>query len=124
MLVDPLVLIVTDGEELTKTACEIAAEPQVLVVVTVYVPATKTFIAAEVAPVFHKYVVPPDAVSVIESPGQIVVLPPAVIVGEGRGLLVIVTELLSLPHELLAVTEYVPPVVTIIESFVAPVDHK
>jgi hypothetical protein len=74
--------------------------------------------------VFQLYKSPPEATSVTESPTQIDVLPLAVIIGDGRAIVFIIIELLTLPQELLAVTRYVPPVVTVMESFVEPVDHK
>jgi hypothetical protein len=51
------------------------------------------------------------------------VLPLAVMLGDGGEMLVMVMELFTLPQALLAVTVYVPPLVTVMESFMEPVDH-
>jgi hypothetical protein len=115
---------VTTGNGVTVTVWVAVTEPQPFVAVTVYVPDDDTVMAEEAAPVFHKYELPPDAVSTTLLPVQIFVLPLADIIGDGRAIVFIIIELLTLPQELLAVTRYVPPVVTVMESFVEPVDHK
>ena len=75
--------------------------------VTVYdvVEAGVTVMADVVAPVFHEYVVPPDAVSVVLLPAHIDVVPE--ILGVGEGLTVMVTLVLSEHEPLLTTTVYV-----------------
>ncbi len=61
-----------------------------------------TIIEEVVSPVVHTYEAPPDAESVADDPLQIKLLP--VIVGIIEGLTVIVTELVAVPQEVIAVT--------------------
>jgi len=69
------------------------------------VEAGVTVMADVVAPVFHEYVVPPDAVSVVLLPAHIDVVPE--ILGVGEGLTVMVTLVLSEHEPLLTTTVYV-----------------
>ncbi|OPZ48624.1 MAG: hypothetical protein BWY95_00681 [Bacteroidetes bacterium ADurb.BinA104] len=77
--------MVTVGFLLTITCTE-AVEEQlpVVVPVTVYscVELGETVMLAFVAPVLHKYVLPPAAVNVVELPSQISVVPEIVIFGK------------------------------------------
>jgi hypothetical protein len=94
------------------------------VTVTLYVVFAKgvTVISAVVAPVLHKYVLPPAAVKVVFTPLQIVVIP--LILGVGIGLTV--TACMAVAVQLLAfvtVTVYVALAVglTVMAAVVAPV---
>ena len=75
----------TNGNGVTVTVWVAVTEPQPFIAVTVYVPDDDTVMAEEAAPVFHKYELPPDAVSTTLLPVQIFVLPLADITGIGRG---------------------------------------
>ena len=83
-----------------------AVHPLAFVTVTEYpvVEEGETMIEEAVAPVFHRYDVPPDAVSVAVSPIQMEVLPE--IAGLGRDETITVTEAVLLPHASLTTTEY------------------
>ena len=60
---------------------------------------------AELSPVLHRYVLPPDAVSVVLLPSHIVVVPPMVIVG--RGIIVTSTASAAVPQTSVTVKVYV-----------------
>jgi len=61
----------------------VALQPPVFVAVTVYVPEVVTPIEEVIAPVLHRYDVPPLAVSVVVVPVQAVCVPAGEIVGIG-----------------------------------------
>jgi hypothetical protein len=90
-------------------------------VVKVKLPIVETVIEFVVAPVLHKKLPVPEAVSMTESPGQIVVLPLAEIIALGKGLTVTVSVAEAVPHALVDVTVYVPLVLTVIEEPDEPV---
>ena len=99
---DPLILMGWGG--FTVTASEADEVPQVLVTVTVYVPAVVTVMAAVVEPLLHRKVVPPAAVRVTESPRQKVVDPLAVMAEMGNVSSVTVMDADEFPQELLPLT--------------------
>ncbi|MBL0102042.1 MAG: hypothetical protein IPP49_20045 [Saprospiraceae bacterium] len=74
--------------------------------------------------VFHKYDVPPDAVSVVDSPRHIIKSPEIAVFGNGFTVTVLV-DVLTQPLELVPVTVYVLVAdgVTLIVVVVAPVLH-
>jgi hypothetical protein len=59
----------------------VAVQPLALVTVTLYAPAVETVIAAVVAPLLHRYDVPPEAVKLVLLPVQIVFVPVIAAVG-------------------------------------------
>ena len=108
-----------------------AVHPFEFVTVTVYVPAVPEVIPDVVAPVRHKYVPPPLAVSVAVAPAQIIpsfgVVPELsvlAIVTIGNGFTVNVDEADAVhPFEFVTVTVYIPAVPEVIPDVVAPVLH-
>jgi hypothetical protein len=73
--------------------------------------------------VFHRYVEPPEAVNVEDWPEQITFVP--AMLGVGKGLTVKVRLAVAVqPLALVAVTVYVPAVLTVIAAVVAPVLHR
>src|SRR5438128_675200 len=93
--------------------------PLVVVPVTEYVPAAVTVIEAVVAPLLHKYVAAPVAVSVVDPPVQNARGPEIFTVG--LGFTVTFTEAVFIhPLAAVPVTEYVPAAVTVIEAVVDP----
>ena len=101
----------------------VAVQPLALVTVTLYAPAVETVIAAVVAPLLHKYEVPPEAVKLVLLPEQIVFVPVIAAVG----LLFTVSALLLVavhPFALVTVTLYVPAVPIEIAAVVAPLLHR
>ena len=96
-------------EELTNTATEsLFEQPTALVPVTVYVEVevATAEIDVVVSPVLHKYVVPPDAVSVKEIPLQREISAPALTTGVGFTNTLAVSLLIQ-PFALAPVTVYV-----------------
>ena len=116
----PAVMVGAVGIEFTVTvvpADDEDVQPDA-VAVTVYVPAVETVIEGVVAPVDQVLLDPADDVRPTDPPEQKVVGPPAVIVGvEGIGLTVIVVpdEADDVQPETVAVTVYVPAVLTVID---------
>ena len=101
----------------------VAVHPFALVTVTLYVPAVPIEIAAVVAPLVHKYEVPPEAVKLVLLPEQIVFVP----VMAAVGFVFTVNTLLLVavhPFALVTVTLYVPAVPIEIAAVVAPLLHK
>ena len=117
------VIVATGKDETVTVNVFTLVHPFALVTVTVYKVETVGFrmTEGEEDPVFHKYVAPPDAVSVVGLPGQIVVFPEidAVIPFETVTTVLAVSAQLPLPTK----TEYVVLVVgeTFIAAVVAPV---
>jgi len=90
------------------------------VTVTVYVPEVLTVIGGETAPVLHKYVPPPEAVSFTLPGAQKVVAPDGVMVAVGFALTV--TTLLAAavqPAAFVTVTVYVPDALAVMAAVVA-----
>lgn len=95
--------------------------------VTVYVPEVETVMDCVVALVDQVFPDVAEEVSTTEPPVQNVVGPPVEIVGTGgAGFTVtfVPDEEATQPEPLPAVTVYVPPVETVIDCVVSPVDHK
>lgn len=95
--------------------------------VTVYVPEVETVIDCVVTLVDQVFPVADDEVNTTEPPVQKVVGPPAKIVGtpgEGFTVTFVLDEVATQPEPLPTVTVYVPPVETIMDCVVSPVDHK
>jgi hypothetical protein len=111
-VVEPEQMVTSDpalatGNGFTVTITLSEAVPQELVAVTVKVLVITglTVMLDVVAPVFHKYVVPPEADNVVEVPEQIVTSEPAFAVG--KAVTVTTTLSLAVPQLLVAVTVYV-----------------
>ncbi len=113
-------VIVGTGYTVT-TPLAVAAQPAALVAVTVYVPAVVVEMLVVVAPVLHRYEVPPVAVRVMLVPLQADGLLTA-----GVGLAAAVTVPLAVavqPAALVTVTVYVPREPVVMLAVVAPVLH-
>ncbi|HEY1018144.1 MAG TPA: hypothetical protein VGE25_04060 [Sediminibacterium sp.] len=82
---DPAVIVAV-GNAFTVTVVgeDVALHPLISVAVTVIEPLLATDIAFNADPVLHIYEVPPPAVKFTDSPAQIVVSPPAVMVAVGN----------------------------------------
>src|SRR5258707_1171640 len=120
--------MVGDGRGLTVTlvAAEVAEQPLASVTVTLYAPAALMAIACVVAPSDQRYALALDDVSVTEPPAQNVVGPPAVMVGDGRGLTVtlVAAEVAEQPLASVTVTLYAPAALTAMACVVAPLDQR
>ena len=105
----------------------VAVQPFAPVTVTVHVPAVVTVIEAVVAPVLHKYVPPPLAVSVVLGTAQVSAKPLSLEMDAFGVVLsnVVVTLAVAVqPFAPVTVTVHVPAVVTVMDAVVAPVLHK
>ena len=82
MVLVPVIVIVGNAFTVTILVDD-AEQPAALVPVAVYVLVVPgvTLITAVVALLLHRYVMPPDAVSVVDAPAQMVFVPVIVIVG-------------------------------------------
>ena len=95
--------------------------------VRLYEPLALTVIDGVVSDVDQVFPVETDEVNTTEPPVQKVVGPPAKIVGtpgEGFTVTFVLDEVATQPEPLPTVTVYVPPVETIMDCVVSPVDHK
>jgi hypothetical protein len=119
--IDPLKSIDEDSGAFTAISVDATPEqPAAFVTVTMYVPEIFTEIDAVVALVLHKYDVPPVAVKVVLCPAQIILAP--LIDGAGNALTVNILDAKEeQPNPFVAVTVYVPAVLTEITEFVSPV---
>ena len=125
-------LLLTEAAE-AETSCvmmmlSVSEHPLAAVTVTVYVPGEFTNIPAELPrPLLHAYVPLPVAVNEMEVRLQVSSVLPVLLVipADGAVLSSVVLTLVLAVHPLLAVavTVYVPAVVTDIEVVVAPVLH-
>ena len=116
--------MVAVGRGFMVTACVAVCVPQLLVEVSVYVPAAETLMELVVAPVLHEYVPIPEAFSVTEPPLQNVVGPAGVMVAVGKGFTVTACVAVCVPQLLVEVTVYVPLVFTEIALPLVPVLHE
>ena len=107
-------------------AAEVALHPPTPVTVAVKDPEAFTVMDCVVAPVFHKYEFPADAVSTTEPPLQKELTPFVVMVAAGTGFteIFIGVEVALHPAPFVTCTEYVPAVVTVMFCVVEPFDHK
>jgi hypothetical protein len=64
-VVDEVMFAVGTDESLVIVTLEEAVQPLLAVTTTEYVPAALTVFVADVVPSFHRYVPPPEALSVI-----------------------------------------------------------
>ena len=98
-VVGPEGVIIAEGRLVTVTSCEVESDPQLLVTVTVYVPAVLTEMDGAMEPVDHKNELPPDAVSVTALPWQKVTVPLGEMDATGMVFTTTVWLAVEVPHE-------------------------
>jgi hypothetical protein len=121
-------MVGVDGNEFTVTTvpAEDADVQPPLVTLTVYVPAVETVIDWVVAPLDQVLPLAEDDVNVTDPPVQNAVGPPAVIVGvDGKEFTVttVPADEVDVQPPLVTLTVYVPPVETVMDCVVAPLDQ-
>jgi hypothetical protein len=125
-VVDEVMFAVGTDESLVIVTFEEAVQPLLAVTTTVYVPADEIVFVAEVVPSFHRYVPPPDAISVMLVVEQSNTPLLGVIDAIGAVVFELMFVLADAVQPLLAVTttEYVPAAVTVFVTDVEPSFHR
>jgi hypothetical protein len=124
----PAVIVGVAGNGVTVTVvpADVAEVHPPEVTETVYVPSVVTVMDCVVAPVDQVFPVAEEDVNVTDPPAQKVMELPAVIVGvAGKGVTVTVVpaDVAEVHPPEVTETVYVPPVVTVMDCVVAPVDQ-
>ena len=125
VVAEEIAAVGTDGSVVIVVLAD-AVQPLLAVTTTEYVPAVETTLVADVEPSFHRYVPPPEAVSVILVVEQSNTPELGVMDAIGKVVFEVMLVLADAVQPLLAVTvtEYVPADETTLVEDVVPSFHK